>query len=58
MGDAIFEIVIELLIRGPGYLILRLFGSHSQTEPDGCLVFIVGCLFWGMVALLVWSITL
>ncbi len=45
----LFEIVVEVLIRGPGYLILKLFGSRSQVDPDGCLVFIIGCLFWVMV---------
>ncbi len=45
----LFEIVVEVLIRGPGYLILKLFGSRSQVEPDGCLVFFIGCLVCGMV---------
>lgn len=52
----IFEIVIEVLIKGPGYLILKLFGSRSQTDPDGCLVFAVGCLFWLIVALVAWAV--
>lgn len=52
----LFEIVIEVLIKGPGYLILRLMGSRSGADPDGCLVFVVGCLFWMMLIFLVWSI--
>ena len=43
------EIVLEFLIRGPGYLICRAFGH--RVDPDGAASTLVGILFWAVVAL-------
>ncbi len=38
------EIVIEILVRGPGYLICRVV--KRDIDPDGGGVAVVGLLFW------------
>lgn len=38
------DIVIEILVRGPGYLICRLF--RKDIDPEGGWVAVVGLLFW------------
>ncbi|MBU0620556.1 MAG: hypothetical protein KJ795_01790 [Gammaproteobacteria bacterium] len=38
------EIVIEILVRGPGYLICRVF--RRDIDPDGGWVVVVGLSFW------------
>jgi hypothetical protein len=38
------EIVIEILVRGPGFLICRLI--RKDIDPDGGWVAVVGLLFW------------
>lgn len=49
------EIIGEFLIKGPGYLIVKLFGG-SEADPDGCLVFIVGVAFWCAIFFGLWTI--
>jgi hypothetical protein len=44
--EMILEIVLNVIIRGPGFLILRIFGSDSDDESLGCLL---GLLFWIIV---------
>lgn len=41
------EIVVELLLKGPGYMICRLFSK--RVEPDGLIVLIVGLAAWLVV---------
>lgn len=43
------EVVVDLLIRGPGYLVCRLF--KKDIKPDGAVVLVVGLLFWGLALL-------
>lgn len=38
------EIVLEVLVKGPGYVICRLFSKNVDT--DGFMIVIVGLLFW------------
>lgn len=61
MLEAIFEfilqIVVEILLRGPGYLLLRWLKPSEQHDPDGCLVFILGVCFWSIVGLVVWGLS-
>jgi len=41
------EVVLDLLIRVPGYLICRALGH--QVDPDGVAATLVGVLFWAVV---------
>ena len=44
MGQLAQEVFFELLIKGPGCLICRLF--RKEVDPDGAAVILVGMLFW------------
>ena len=56
--DEIFEVLLEIAWKGPGYLILRFLRPNSQTNPGECLVLVVGTAFWAVVALAVWGFVL
>jgi len=47
IGRLFIEVVIELIIKGSGYLICRMFSKN--VDPDGVLVILVGLIFIGMV---------
>ena len=47
IGGIIVEVVLEVVIRGPGYLICRLF--KKDIEPDSAWVVFVGIGFWLLV---------
>lgn len=60
----ILEPVVELLIKGPGYLIVRFYRSMQDSagpvphdDPDGCVVLVAGILFWSAVMGIVWLFT-
>lgn len=56
IGSIIAEIVLEIAIRGQGYLICRQF--NRNTDPDGGWVVAVGIIFWvivGVIGYLVYS---
>jgi len=53
VGQFFVEIVIEVLIKGPGYFLVKLI-SKSQPDPDGVYVLIVGFLFWIVVGYIVY----
>lgn len=44
IGSTIVEIVLEIAVRGPGYLICRQF--KSDIDPEGGWVVVVGVMFW------------
>ena len=52
----LFDLVVEVLILGPGYAILRVIkrlrGIHTETSP--WLAFPVGAVFWACVIALLW----
>ena len=48
IGNIVLEVVLEILIRGPGYLICRIF--RNDINPDGGWVIVVGVAFWILVA--------
>lgn len=39
------EVILEILIKGPGYFIKKLF-SKKDPDPDGIDVALLGILFW------------
>ena len=47
VGELFLQIVVELLIKGPGYFICRLF--RKEVNPDGAAVVFVGLLFWVLI---------
>lgn len=40
------ELILELLIKGPGYLIMKFFSNINKNEPTENKLIIVGILFW------------
>jgi len=44
VGHILFEVVLELMIKGPGYFIARNF--RRDANPDGAASVIAGLLFW------------
>ena len=57
MSDIICEIIVELLIKGPGYLIVRIWHSNKEADPDGCLVTLIGLAFWGVIIGSGWALS-
>ena len=55
IGYFIVEIVFEILIKGTGYFITRLF-TKNDPNPEGFLVIFVGTLFWTIISALAYSI--
>ncbi len=53
---AFLEILIEIVLKGPGYLILRLLRPRAQHDLEGAPVLLVGTLFWVAVALAIWGV--
>lgn len=54
VGDFFLEVVLEFLIRGPGYWLCKPF--KKDVDPDGGLVLLVGGAFWAIVAVGGWLI--
>ena len=46
IGHIFIEIILELLIKGPGYLIAKLISKNRQMEPTENKSIILGILFW------------
>ena len=46
LARAFLEIFVELLVKGPGYVICRAF--DEDVDPDGIRVVIFGALFWAV----------
>lgn len=49
-GQVFIEIFLEIIVRGPGYLIARLFSGSKNTDPDGWLALLLGIAFWAVIA--------
>lgn len=47
LGEIFLQVIVEILIRGPGYLICRVFDRRIDSE--GIWVFLAGILFWVFV---------
>lgn len=50
-----WELVAEIVIKGPGYLIVRIIRPQDRTDPDGCLVMISGLAFWCLAGMIWWA---
>jgi hypothetical protein len=51
IAQIIVEIFFEILIKGPGYLIVRIFRPRESIDADGAAVILVGVCFWVVVLL-------
>jgi hypothetical protein len=49
--ELIFTVVIEVIIVGPGYLVLRCIGK----EPEDSIAGLVGIALWAMLGLTIWA---
>lgn len=52
IGDIIGFVVgqvVELVIKAPGWVIVRAIKRHDRFEPDGFLTLIVGLAFWALI---------
>ena len=43
------ELILEILIKGPGYLIIKFFSNLNEKEPTENKIIITGILFWCLV---------
>lgn len=48
IGNLLLEVVLEFLVRGPGYLLCKPF--KKDVDPEGGLAAFVGIVFWVIVA--------
>ncbi len=55
IGYFVIEIVFEILLKGTGYFITRLF-TKNNPNPEGLLVVFVGAVFWIIIFTLAYSI--
>ncbi len=46
-GQFLTEVVVELLIKGPGYLIARMF--KPGIDPDSAWSVVFGLVFWAIL---------
>lgn len=53
VGQVLIDVVAEVIVKGPGYLICRLFSKN--VDPDGMRVAVVGILFWITLATAAWA---
>ncbi len=54
IGNLLLEVVLEFLVRGPGYLLCKPF--KKDVDPEGGLAAFVGIVFWVIVAVGAWFI--
>jgi hypothetical protein len=47
--EAILEPIFEVVVRLPGYLILRCFRRRSDLDLESARVMLTGLLFWATV---------
>lgn len=49
IGQIFIELILELLIKGPSYLIIKFFSKNNEKEPTENKLIIIGLLFWCFV---------
>jgi len=50
------ELIFELLIKGPGYIIVMLFSINKEKEPTENQSLIVGIIFWSVIGICVYLV--
>ncbi len=53
---AFLELLLEIVWKGPGYLILRLLRPCARHDFEGAPVLLVGTLFWVVFVLVIWGV--
>ena len=53
VGQVLIDLVAEVIVKGPGYLICRLFSR--DVDPNGMRVAVVSILFWIALATGAWA---
>jgi len=56
IGHLFIDIILELLIKGPGYLINKAFARKKDIDPDGFLVLLTGIIFWVLIGIIVFFV--
>ena len=56
IGQVFLEVILEIILKGPGYIIIKLFSKNKAKEPSETTAFIVGILFWAVIALIVFVV--
>jgi hypothetical protein len=47
VGEIFLQVVIDLLVKGPGFLIVRIF--KADADPDGAWSIAAGLAFWAVL---------
>ncbi len=55
LGYILLEIILELLLKGPGYFISKQFTKHDP-DSDGVIVVFTGFMFWIVLGLSIYGI--
>ncbi len=53
VGQVLIDVFAEVIVKGPGYLICRLFSR--DVDPNGMRVAVVSILFWITLATAAWA---
>lgn len=53
VGHMLLDVVAEVIVKGPGYLICRLF--NKNVDPDGMRVVVGSILFWVALGTGAWA---
>jgi hypothetical protein len=51
LGYVIVQLVLEFAVKGPGYVVVRIFKNKEDVDPGGRGVLACGLLFWLAVTL-------
>jgi hypothetical protein len=49
IGEIVGQVVGEILIKGPGYFIVRRIKGSDDFNPDGFVVLLAGIAFWVLI---------
>ncbi|MBV1871960.1 MAG: hypothetical protein KUG83_05385 [Gammaproteobacteria bacterium] len=55
VSQIFIEIIFDILLKGPGYFIGRIF-TKGEPDPDGFIVVTTGIVFWVVLGFGVFSI--
>ena len=50
------ELSLDILLKGPGHLIVKLFSRNKEKEPTENQSLIVGIIFWALISVIVFLV--
>ena len=59
-GYLLIDIVLEILVKGVGYLIIKVlpFSKQKEIDPDSFQVVLAGVAFWVLIGVMAyWAVT-